>query len=110
MTRLDRELLAAIDRVLWHPLDEQDARIPRDDWFRIAAGVYFFGVKQPNGDESILPPPVLEAWRTSPSLQQRFPTPLNVAVPDNLMAWAFTEGRTRSTTAFAPGSTMRGRS
>jgi SAM-dependent methyltransferase/uncharacterized protein YbaR (Trm112 family) len=92
-TRLDRELLAAIDRVLWHPLDEQDGRIPREDWFRIAAGVYFFGVKQPNGDDSILPPPVLAAWRSSAELQRRFPAPLNVALPDNVMAWALTEGR-----------------
>jgi uncharacterized protein YbaR (Trm112 family) len=93
VTRLDRELRALVDRVLWHPLDEQDARIPRQDWFRIAAGVYFFGVKQPNGGESILPRPVLDAWRASPDLQRRFPEPLNVAVPDNLMAWAYAEGR-----------------
>jgi SAM-dependent methyltransferase len=92
-TRLDRELMRLIDRVLWHPLDEQDACIPREDWFRIAAGVYFFGVKQPNGDDAILPPPVLDAWRSDAALQRRFPQPLNVAVPDNLMAWAFAEGR-----------------
>jgi uncharacterized protein YbaR (Trm112 family)/SAM-dependent methyltransferase len=93
VTRLDRELRALIDRVLWHPLEEQDARIPREDWFRTAAGVYFFGVKQPGGDESILPPPVLAAWRASPELRRRFPQPLNVSVPDNLMVWARAAGR-----------------
>jgi uncharacterized protein YbaR (Trm112 family)/SAM-dependent methyltransferase len=97
VTRLDRELQALVDRVLWHPLDEQDARIPREDWFRIAAGVYFFGVKQPSGHETILPPAVMDAWRSSAALQRRFPQPLNVAVPDNLMVWARTEGRERHT-------------
>jgi uncharacterized protein YbaR (Trm112 family) len=98
VTRLDRELDGLIERVLWHPLDEHDARIPREDWFRIAAGVYFFGVKQPRGGETILPAPVLEAHRNSPLLQQRYPNPLNIAVPDNLMAWAHGEGRATNET------------
>ena len=55
VTRLEREFAALVEQMLWHPLDQHDARIPRDDWFRVAAGVYFFGVKQPTGSDSILP-------------------------------------------------------
>jgi SAM-dependent methyltransferase/uncharacterized protein YbaR (Trm112 family) len=92
-SRLDREFVYLIDQILWHPLDEHDLRIDRADWFRIAAGHYFLGVKQPNGGESILPLPVLDAHRRSPDLQRRFPNPLNIGEPDNLMEWARSEGR-----------------
>lgn len=91
-TRLDWEFRYLIDRILWHPLDELDHRIPEADRFRIAAGHYFFGVKQPRGDESILPAAVLAAHRASPDLQRRYPSPLNLALPDNLMEWAYGEG------------------
>jgi hypothetical protein len=92
-TRLDQEYLDLLHRVLWYPLHDMDQCIPRDDWFRTAAGVYFFGVKQPQGHESVLPPPVLAAHARRTDLQQRYPSPLNIATPDNLMEWAHTEGR-----------------
>ena len=77
---------------LRHLLDEMDARIPAVDRFRTAAAVYFFGVKQPNGFETILPEPVIRAHRRRADLQARYPQPLNVAVPDNLMTWARQHG------------------
>ena len=92
ITRVDTELVALLHRVLWHPLDDMDARISEPDRFGTAAGVYFFGVKQPNGHDTILPPAVMDAYRRRPELQARFPQPLNVAVPDNLMRWARREG------------------
>lgn len=54
-SRLEREFAYLVEQMLWHPLHEHDARIPETDRFRLAAGVYFFGVKQPSGDESVLP-------------------------------------------------------
>jgi SAM-dependent methyltransferase len=92
-TTLEREYLELLHRVLWYPLHEMDQCLPRDDWFRTAAGVYFFGVKQPAGHESVLPPPVLAAHARRADLQARYPSPLNIATPDNLMEWAHTEGR-----------------
>jgi SAM-dependent methyltransferase len=91
-TRFDREYFDLVHRVLLYPLHEMDGCIPRDEWFRTSAGIYFFGVKQPNGHESVLPPPVLAAHARRADLQARYPSPLNIATPDNLMEWARTEG------------------
>ena len=91
-TRLEREFADLIQQILWHPLDAHDRRIAADDHFRIAAGVYFVGVKQPHGGESVIPPPVLAAHARSPELRARYPQPLNVFEPDNLMVWARTAG------------------
>jgi SAM-dependent methyltransferase/uncharacterized protein YbaR (Trm112 family) len=95
-TRLEREFADLIQQILWHPLDAHDRRIPAGDHFRVAAGVYFFGVKQPVGGESVLPPPVLAAHANRPELQARYPQPLKVCEPDNLMAWARSAGRRES--------------
>lgn len=68
---------------------------------RLAAGTCFFGIKQPNGTESVLPPPAMEAWRNDPVLQRRFPDPavlvptLREDAPDSFVVWAATEGRQR---------------
>lgn len=95
-TRLEREFAGLLQQVLWHPLDEHNRRIAPEDHFRVAAGVYFFGVKQPTGKESVLPCTVLEAHANSPALRARYPQPLDVSEPDNLMAWAKAHGRETS--------------
>lgn len=92
-TRLEREFLDLLHRVVWHPLDDFDRRIPREEWFRVAAATYAFAVRQDEPDDAILPRAVLAAYRERPDLQQRFPEPLNIAVPDNLMIWARRTGR-----------------
>lgn len=51
------------------------------------------GIKQPNGNETIIPPAILKIYLRTPELQTRYPNPDNLAVPDNLMIWAKTEGR-----------------
>lgn len=63
VSRVDHELFGLLHRVLWHPLDDMDARIPEADRFRTAAAVYFFGVKQPGGFDTILPEPLIQAHR-----------------------------------------------
>jgi SAM-dependent methyltransferase len=90
---LQRELAADLTRVLRYPLERFNDAISHDQWFRVAAGHYFFGVKQSAGLESVIPPVVLDAHRQSADLQRRFPHPLDLSVPDNLMIWAKTEGR-----------------
>ena len=88
---------ADLERVLWAPLDEFDKRFEADDRFRVAAGVYAFAVKQPTGRERLIPGVVMEAYDRSPELQARFPDPLNISRPDNLMLWAKGEGAARET-------------
>jgi uncharacterized protein YbaR (Trm112 family) len=92
-TQLEREFVARLHEVLWHPLDDFDRSFAPEDRFRVAAAVYYFGVKQPNGDEHVIPEPIWEAWQSDQKLQTRFPQPLNLSVPDNLMLWAKEEGR-----------------
>jgi SAM-dependent methyltransferase len=77
---------------LTYPLHHYDARFPKEAWFRLAAGVCFLGLKQPGGSESVIPAPVLSAYRASTELQSRFPNPNDLSLPDNLMIWAKTEG------------------
>jgi SAM-dependent methyltransferase len=86
---------ADLERILWAPLDDFEQRFDPDDRFRIAAAVYAFAVKQPRGDERLIPDVLMNIYERSPDLRARFPEPLNLAVPDNVMLWAKTEGAAR---------------
>lgn len=88
----DGRFVRHLHRLLRFPLREYDVRLG-DQAFRLAAGCYFFGVKQPAGHETVLPAAVLDAWRADAALQSRFKQPLDISVPDNLMTWARAEGR-----------------
>jgi uncharacterized protein YbaR (Trm112 family)/SAM-dependent methyltransferase len=83
---------ADLERVLWAPLDEYDRRFDAEERFRVAAGVYAFAVKQPSGRERLIPDVVMDLYDRSPALQARFPEPLNISRPENLMLWAKGEG------------------
>jgi uncharacterized protein YbaR (Trm112 family) len=89
---IEREFADLLHRILWHPLDEFNERIEPDDRHRVAAGVYFFGVKQPHGTEHVLPEPVVSLYHSTPALHGRFPKLLDLSVPDNVMLWAKNDG------------------
>jgi uncharacterized protein YbaR (Trm112 family) len=91
-TLIEHELALQLHRVCWYPLDDFEKRFKPEDRFRIACGVYVFGVKQPTGTESLIPDVIMDVYKRSPDLQTRFPQPLNLAIPDNLMIWAKSEG------------------
>jgi hypothetical protein len=93
--RIEHEFVDLLHRVLWHSLDEFDRRIDAADRHRVAASVYFFGIKQPNGGEHLIPAPIVEAYRASSDLRQRFPNLLDLSVPENLMLWAKGDGLTQ---------------
>ncbi len=76
-----------------YPLRRYDAKFTPENDFRVAAGDYFLGVKQPNGNDSLIPVPIMDVYRLIPELQARYPDPNNLAIPDNLMVWAKTTGR-----------------
>jgi uncharacterized protein YbaR (Trm112 family) len=97
----DREFLAAL-----HALARFDKRSLDqcfDQWSaqRIAAGIAYLGLKQPRGDETVLPPPAMDLWRADPELQARYPEPwvllptLLADDPDCFLRWIRTEGRKR---------------
>lgn len=85
-----QELLQA---VLDHPLSSYDRHFSEAEALRVAAGVFYFGVKAPEGKSDVIPEVIQSAWRNSPTLQARFPNQLNLGVKDNLMQWAKREGR-----------------
>jgi uncharacterized protein YbaR (Trm112 family) len=89
---IEHEFADLLQRILWHPLDDYDQRINANDRHRVAAGIYFFGVKQPTGTEHVIPEPIVEIYRASPQLQARFPNLLNLCEPHNIMLWAKDEG------------------
>lgn len=95
---LEREFADALRALARFPLREFDARFSQDAAARMAAGVSYMGLKQPRGDESVLPPPVMELYRRDPALQARYPRPAvllaSLLAPENdtLLRWARTEG------------------
>ena len=90
-----------IRTVLGNNLAEFDDRFSQEAAQRVAACTYFFGVKAPEST-AVIPPPVLRAYRRSAGLQARFPRPLDLSEPDNLMMWARSaEGRSDRSIAAA---------
>lgn len=82
-----------LQNVLAQPLGQYDAYFSEETALRLAAGVFFFGVKSSNGASDVIPAPVLRCWQQSPALQQRFPDPLNLGTTENLLQWAKAEGQ-----------------
>src|SRR5262249_5646504 len=82
-----RRVRGVIDALLAENLASVDARFSQEAAQRCAACTYFFGVKSPEATEAI-PAPVLAAHRRGTALAARFPAPLDVGAPDNLLVWA----------------------
>lgn len=78
--------------VLAFPLGQYDAHFTEETALRLAAGVFFFGVKSEGGSSDVIPAALLAHWRESSELQQRFPVPLDLGRAANLMLWAKAEG------------------
>jgi ubiquinone/menaquinone biosynthesis C-methylase UbiE/uncharacterized protein YbaR (Trm112 family) len=95
-TAEETRFAALVKHVLDYPLQHYDARIAPTELYRVAAGGYFYGVKDDGQGASVLPAPVLAAHRRDPALQADYPCPRDLSRPDNLMTWARTEGRDRS--------------
>ncbi len=88
----DRSFQHLLDWVVWQPLRSYDDRFG-DDLFRVAAGCYFIGMKPSSAGETVVPDAILRAHAGSDELGRRFPAPLDLTAPDNLLLWARREGR-----------------
>jgi uncharacterized protein YbaR (Trm112 family) len=94
----EREFAAALRDLARFPLREFDAGFAQDAAARMAAGVSYMGLKQPRGDETVLPPPVMEVYWRDAALQARYPRPavllqtLLAEENDTLLRWARKEG------------------
>ena len=98
----DREFLAAIRALDRFDISALNACFSPEDALRIAAGTAFLGLKQPTGDETVVPPPAMQLWHSDPELQARYPRPAALLStlwddePDSFLCWAATQGRQRS--------------
>lgn len=92
-TPTEAEFAALVRDLLEYPLYQYDNKFTQDMAFRVAAGDYLIGIKQPNGDDTIIPQPILDVYASTPELRARYPHPNNIFEPDNLMFWAKNEGR-----------------
>jgi len=98
----DRQFLEALRGLGRFDARALDACFDQEHALRIAAGTCFLGLKQPRGDETVLPPPAMELWRGDAALQQRYEQPrvllptLREDDPDTFLRWAASEGRRRS--------------
>jgi SAM-dependent methyltransferase len=98
---VEHEFLAALQALQRFPLRSFDRRFSQADAQRIAAGISYLGLKQPLGDETTVPPAVMEVYRLDPALRARYPRPATllrtIVSPENdtLMAWARGEGAAR---------------
>jgi len=100
-TEHDRKFLEAIRGLGRFDASALDACFSQEDALRIAAGTCYFGLKQPGGNETVLPEPAMELWRRDESLQRRFPAPA-VLLPTlrdddapTYLRWVASEGRAR---------------
>lgn len=95
----DRKFLDAIMALGQFDGGALDECFTQEDALRIAAGTCYFGLKQPGGNDSVLPPPAMALWQRDRSLQERFPNPavmlptLRDDAPATFLRWVATEGR-----------------
>jgi hypothetical protein len=91
-----QQLSQLVQNVLDQPLGAYDQYFPEEAALRLAAGVFFFGVKLPDGASDVIPSAVQDAWHARPDLQQRFPDLYNIGTVENVMLWAKDQGRRES--------------
>jgi len=96
-----REFLTALRKLGRFDAREMDDCFDQQAAMRLAAGTTYFGIKQPNGDESLVPEPAMALWRRDEALQRRFPDPA-VLLPtmrdddvETFLHWTAGEGRKR---------------
>jgi uncharacterized protein YbaR (Trm112 family)/SAM-dependent methyltransferase len=82
-----------IEDLLSEELVDYDRYFTEADAAYVAAGSYFFGMRQDTPDSSSIPEVIRSAWRGSPGLQERFPKMYDLGTAKNILLWAKSEGR-----------------
>jgi len=101
------QFVKSVRNLFRYPIRHYDAKFTQDTAFRIAAGDYFLGIKQPNSNDSVIPPAIMDIYLRTPELQAKYPNPNDLTIPNNLMIWAKTEGRNSHPEIAACFSEMR---
>ena len=88
----DTRLIWLMLQLLQQPLRDYDDHVSPKEAHLLAAGVFFYGIRQEGTNETILPQRVLRAYWSDPALQDRFPNPYDLSSVPNLMTWARENG------------------
>jgi uncharacterized protein YbaR (Trm112 family) len=88
----EQEFVDTVKKLLAFPLRYYDTKMGQDIAFRLSAGTYFAGVKQPTGQETVIPSIIMRTYTENADLQKRFPDPYDLTRPENLLLWSMTEG------------------
>jgi hypothetical protein len=91
VTDAEREAADAARALLGRPWREFDRHFPAEWAYTCAAGVCFYGMKDP--EPRLLPEPVRRAWSARADLQQMFPAPHDLSTAPNLVSWLAESGR-----------------
>jgi uncharacterized protein YbaR (Trm112 family) len=88
-----RNLTRQLDKILAQDLTQYDIYITETEALNVAAGTFFSGVKQTTPSATLTPPIIQQVWAEHPELQKRFPDLNQLALTENIMAWAQGEGQ-----------------
>jgi uncharacterized protein YbaR (Trm112 family) len=88
----EREFVLLLKKVLEYPLRYYDTKFTPEVAYRVSAGGYFTGIKQPNGHETVIPEVIMKAYSSMPELKSRYTDPYDLTRADNLMLWSRAEG------------------
>jgi uncharacterized protein YbaR (Trm112 family) len=88
----EREFVSLLRKILEYPLRYYDTKFTPETAYRVSAGGYFTGIKQPSGHETVIPQAIMQAYDAMPALKNRYADPHDLTRPDNLMLWSRTEG------------------
>ena len=82
-----QKLKSDLDDILLQPLEQLDSSTPHEHRHRTAAGVYVLAAKKGRGPDAVIPDAVWERWSADLELRARFPEPLRLAEPGNILRW-----------------------
>jgi uncharacterized protein YbaR (Trm112 family) len=88
----EQEFVLLLRKVLEYPLRYYDTKFTPDTAYRVSAGGYFTGIKQPGGHETVIAQAIMQAYNSVPELQNRYADPYDLTRAENLMLWSRNEG------------------
>jgi predicted SAM-dependent methyltransferase len=81
-----RKQLEAIIEI--ETLIDYDRYFTEDDAAYVAAGTYFFGMRQDHPESTVIPGILLDLWKSDPALQEYIPDWRDLGHKKNLLLWA----------------------
>lgn len=82
-----------LEALLAEPLIDFDAFFTEEDAAYVAAGSYFFGMRQDSEDSTIIPAVLRDLWDADPKLKQSIPDWRDLGTTNNLLLWAKDDGQ-----------------